>query len=229
MPLARRAPSRKTSVCSDAMRVEAKICGLSTAETLDAAVRFGARYVGFVTYPRSPRHVSTEVLKALGARVPAGVTRVGLFVDADYALIEERLGTGSIDLLQLHGDEPPQRVTAIKQRFGKPVMKVIKVAQASDVERGIEAYAGVADRLMFDAADGTLPGGNAMTFDWTILSGRVVPLPWLLAGGLTPDNVADAVKLTGARAVDVSSGVEGARGVKSVELIRTFLERVKAL
>jgi phosphoribosylanthranilate isomerase len=210
--------------------VEAKICGLSTPETLDAAVKFGARWVGFVTYPRSPRHVaSNDVLKALGARVPKSVGRVGLFVDPDDALLDERLATGAIDMLQLHGAETPARVAAIRARTGKPVMKVIKVAEAGDVERGIAAYASVADRLMFDTADGILPGGNARAFDWTILSGRAVPLPWILAGGLTPDNVAEAVRVTGARAVDVSSGVESSRGVKSIELIRAFLDRVKAL
>jgi phosphoribosylanthranilate isomerase len=212
------------------MTVEAKICGLSTAETLDAAVAAGARFVGFVTYPRSPRHVaSNDVLKALGARVPKGVIRTGLFVDPDDALLDERLATGAIDLLQLHGAETPERVAAIKVRTGKAVMKVIKVGEASDIERGIAAYAGVADRLMFDVAGGTLPGGNATAFDWTFLSGRTVPLPWLLAGGLTSDNVAEAVRVTGAPTVDVSSGVESSRGVKSVELIRAFLDRVKAL
>jgi len=212
------------------MTVEAKICGLSTAETLDAAIAAGARFVGFVTYPRSPRHVaSNDVLKALGARVPKGVIRTGLFVDPDDALLDERLATGAIDLLQLHGAEPPERVAAIKARTGKAVMKVIKVGEASDIERGIAAYAGVADRLMFDVAGGTLPGGNATAFDWTFLSGRTVPLPWLLAGGLTSDNVAEAVRVTGAPTVDVSSGVESSRGVKSVELIRAFLDRVKAL
>ena len=212
------------------MTVEAKICGLSTAETLDAAIAAGARFVGFVTYPRSPRHVaSNDVLKALGARVPKGVIRTGLFVDPDDALLDERLATGAIDLLQLHGAETPERVAAIKARTGKAVMKVIKVGEASDIERGIAAYAGVADRLMFDVAGGTLPGGNATAFDWTFLSGRTVPLPWVLAGGLTSDNVAEAVRVTGAPTVDVSSGVESSRGVKSVELIRAFLDRVKAL
>jgi phosphoribosylanthranilate isomerase len=212
------------------MTIEAKICGLSTPETVDAAVAAGARFVGFVTYPRSPRHIaSNDVLKALGARVPQGVIRTGLFVDPDDALLDERLATGAIDLLQLHGAETPERVAAIKARTAKPVMKVIKVGQASDVERGIAAYATVADRLMFEGAEGTLPGGNAIAFDWTFLSGRTVPLPWLLAGGLRPDNVAEAVRVTGARGVDVSSGVESSRGVKSVDLIRAFLDRVKAL
>lgn len=211
------------------MTIDAKICGLSTPETVDAAVAGGARFVGFVTYPRSPRHVSIEQLRELGKRVPKTVTRVGLFVDPDDAVLDERLATGALDLLQLHGSETPERVAAIKARTGKPVMKVIKVATAQDVENGVKAYAGVADRLMFDTAEGTLPGGNAKAFDWTVLSGKTVPLPWLLAGGLTPDNVMEAVRVTGARAVDVSSGVEAARGVKSVELIRAFLARVREI
>jgi phosphoribosylanthranilate isomerase len=211
------------------MPVEAKICGLSTPETLDAAVRFGARFVGFVTYPKSPRHISTETMRALGARVPKMVTRTGLFVDPDDALLDEKIASGALDLLQLHGGETPERVSAIRRRTGLPVMKVIKVATPDDVVRDIAAYATVADRLMFDAAEGTLPGGNAKTFDWTFLSGRNVPLPWFLAGGLTPANVAEAVRVTGARLVDVSSGVESSRGVKSVDLIRAFLDGVKAL
>lgn len=211
------------------MSVEAKICGLSTPETVDAAVMGGARWVGFVTYPRSPRHISTDLLRTLGARVPNSVGRVGLFVDPDNTLLDERLATSAIDMLQLHGSEAPARVAELKARFAKPVMKVIKVAKAGDVEQGVAAYAGVADRLMFEPADGILPGGNGKPFDWTILSGRKVPVPWILAGGLTPDNVAEAVRVTGARAVDVSSGVESSRGVKSIELIRAFLDRVKAL
>ncbi len=212
------------------MSVQAKICGLSTPETVDAAVEAGADFVGFVTFPRSPRHIeSLDLLKALGARVPSRVIRVGLFVDADDALIDARLATGAIDMLQLHGAETAERVAALKARTGKPVIKAIKVADPADVERGIAAYAGVSDRLMFDAADGTLPGGNAKAFDWTFLSGRTVPLPWFLAGGLNPGNVAEAVRVTGARAVDVSSGVEAARGVKSTELIRAFLGAVRVL
>lgn len=212
------------------MTVDAKICGLSTPETVDAAIAAGARWIGFVAFPKSPRHIaSLDLLQALGARVPAHVGRVGLFVDPDDALIDERLGTGAIDLLQLHGSETPERVAALKARTGKPVMKVIKVAGPEDVERDMAVYAGVADRLMFDVAGGALPGGNAKAFDWTILTGRSVPLPWMLAGGLTPDNVAEAVRVTGAPTVDVSSGVEASRGVKSIELIRAFLDRVKAL
>ena len=211
------------------MTVDAKICGLSTPETLDAAVAAGARWVGFVTYPRSPRHISIDLLRTLGARVPKSVGRVGLFVDPDDALLDERLATGAIDMLQLHGSETPARVAELKARTGKSVMKVIKVTRGEDVEEGVAAYASVADWLMFEPADGVLPGGNAKTFDWTILSGRKVLVPWMLAGGLTPDNVGEAVRVTGARTVDVSSGVESSRGVKSIELIRAFLDRVKAL
>lgn len=211
------------------MSVEAKICGLSTPETVDAVVQGGARWIGFVTYPRSPRHVSTDLLRSLGARVPRSVGRVGLFVDPDDALLDERLATGAIDMLQLQGAETPARVAELKARTGKAVMKVINVATREDAERGIAAYASVADRLMFEPAGGVLPGGNAKVFDWTILRGLAVPLPWFLAGGLTPDNVAEAVRVTGARTVDVSSGVESSRGVKSIELIRAFLDRVKAL
>ena len=211
------------------MTVEAKICGLSTPETLEAAVTGGARWVGFVTYPRSPRHISTDLLRTLGALVPKSVGRVGLFVDPDDALLDERLATGAIDMLQLQGSETPARVAELKARTGKLAMKVINVATREDAERGIAAYAAVADRLMFEPAGGVLPGGNAKALDWTILHGLTVPLPWLLAGGLTPDNVAEAVRVTGAPAVDVSSGVESSRGVKSIELIRAFLNRVKAL
>ena len=211
------------------MSVEAKICGLSTPETVDAVVQGGARWIGFVTYPRSPRHVSTDLLRSLGARVPRSVGRVGLFVDPDDALLDERLATGAIDMLQLQGAETPARVAELKARTGKAVMKVINVATREDAERGIAAYASVADRLMFEPAGGVLPGGNAKVFDWTILRGLAVPLPWFLAGGLTPDNVAEAVRVTGAQTVDVSSGVESSRGVKSIELIRAFLDRGKAL
>lgn len=211
-------------------RVEAKICGLSTPETVDAAVQAGARWVGFVTFPRSPRHIaSLDLLKSLGARVPKGVGRVGLFVDPDDAQVDERLATGAIDMLQLHGSETPERVAALKARTGRQVMKVIGVASRTDIERGVAAYAGIVDYLMFDAAAGTLPGGNAKSFDWTFLAGAKVPVPWMLAGGLTPDNVAEAARVTGAPIVDVSSGVESSRGVKSIELIRAFLEKVKAL
>ena len=212
------------------MAVEAKICGLSTPETVDAAVRFGARFVGFVTYPKSPRHISTETMRALGARVPKTVTRVGLFVDPDDALLDEKLATGALDLLQLHGGETPERVAAIRQRTGKPVMKVIKVARAArrrarhrglcrrrrppDVRCGRGHPAGRQRQgVRLDVPVG--PYGAACRGSWPAAS--------------TPGNVAEAVRVTGARAVDVSSGVENQRGVKSIDLIRAFLDAVKAL
>jgi phosphoribosylanthranilate isomerase len=209
--------------------IEVKICGLSTPETVDAAVEAGADYVGFVAYPESPRHITTDKLKALGKRVPELVVRVGLFVDPDDALLDERVGTGVLDMLQLHGSETPERVAAIKARTKKLVMKVIKVGEAADVDLGIRRYGRLVDLLMFDTDGGTLPGGNARSFDWKFLSGRDVPVPWMLAGGLTVDNVAQAVRVTDAPIVDVSSGVEEKRGVKSVELIRTFLARTTRL
>ena len=207
------------------MSVEVKICGLSTPEAVDAAVEADADYVGFVAYPPSPRHISTETLKALGKRVPELVVRVGLFVDPDDALLAERVGTGVIDMLQLHGSETPQRVADIKKRTGKLVMKAIKVATAADVDQGIKRYGSLVDLLMFDTDGGALPGGNARSFDWRVLAGRDVPVPWMLAGGLTADNVAEAVRITDAPIVDVSSGVEATRGVKSIDKIRAFLKR----
>ncbi|MBM3644368.1 MAG: phosphoribosylanthranilate isomerase [Alphaproteobacteria bacterium] len=205
------------------MSLDVKICGLSTPETLDAAVTAGARWVGFVAYPPSPRHIDTATLATLGARVPGSVGRVLLSVDADDALLAERIATGVVDLLQLHGAESPARVAAIRQRFGKPVMKVAKVASASDIDSVIRDFGGIADRLMFDAAGGVLPGGNAQSFDWRLLAGVTIPRPWMLAGGLTAANVAEAARISGATTLDVSSGVESARGVKSAALIRAFI------
>ena len=218
------------------MKLDVKICGLSTPETLDAAVRGGARFVGFVFYPRSPRNVEPERARALARTVPEGVTKVAVVVDpADNALAE--IGP-AVDLLQLHGEESPARVAEIRARFGLPVMKVIKVAQAVDLEKAAP-YSDVADWLMFDAkpspdrAD-ALPGGNAVAFDWKIL--RAPPgggdparaRPWMLSGGLTLNNLAEAAAISGTSVVDVSSGVEEKPGVKSVERIRAFLEAAGA-
>lgn len=220
------------------MPVSAKICGLRSVAALDAAIAGGARQVGFVSFPPSPRFASVAEVSALARRVPAGVERVGLFVDADDHLLQLRTGDRSLDLLQLHGSESPARVVEVRRRFGLPVMKVIKLATADDLAVA-RRYVGAADRLMFDAAEppperlaglAVLPGGNGLPFDWTLLAGAAdIGLPWMLAGGLTPDNVAEAVRVTGARAVDVSSGVEQSRGVKSPRLIARFLAAVAAL
>ena len=220
------------------MPVAAKICGLRSIAAIDAAVAGGARQVGFVSYPPSPRYVSVADASALARRVPAGIERVGLFVDPDDHLLQLRTQDRSLDVLQLHGSESPERAAAIRRRFGLPVMKVIKLAAAADLAIA-RSYVGAADRLMFDAAEppperlaglAALPGGNGLPFDWTLLADApAIGLPWMLAGGLNPDNVAEAVRATGARAVDVSSGVEERRGVKSPTLIARFLAAVAAL
>ena len=215
------------------MSVDVKICGLSTAETMTTAVEGGAAFVGLVFYPPSPRAVTPEQAAPLAALVPDGVIKTGLLVDAEDATIETILKDVPLDLLQLHGSETPERVAAIKARFGLPVMKVVKLRQQGDLE-AVEPYLAVADRLLFDAkppAEMTeaLPGGNALAFDWSILAGTTWPIPWMLAGGLTPDNVAEAVRISGAPAVDVSSGVEDSPGVKNSNKIRAFLDAARAL
>ena len=213
------------------MSVEAKICGLSTAEAVAAAVRHGARFVGFVFYPPSRRNVTPALARALAALVPPDVTKVGLFVDADDATLAEALDKAPLDLLQFHGGESPERVAWAKRRFGKPVMKAIPVAAEADLTRAA-AYYGVADRLIFDAKppkDATVPGGHGLAFDWELLGGKRWPVPWMLSGGLTPDNLATAVRITHAGAVDVSSGVESAPGIKAPEKIAAFLAQAREL
>jgi phosphoribosylanthranilate isomerase len=213
------------------MSVAAKICGLSTAEGVATAVRHGARYVGFVFYPPSRRNLTPSLAGALAALVPAGITKVGLFVDAEDATLEAALAGAPLDLLQFHGQESPERVLWAKRRFGKPVMKAIPVASAADLDRAT-LYYGAADLLLFDAKppkDATVPGGNGLVFDWELLGGRRWPVPWMLSGGLTPDNLGEAVRITHATAVDVSSGVERAPGIKDPDRIGAFLARAREL
>lgn len=215
------------------MALEAKICGLSTPESVDLAVAEGAAFVGFVFFPRSPRNVSLEQAAALAARVPERVRRVGLVVNADDAFLAALTRQVPLDLLQLHGAETPARVAAIRALTGKAVMKVIHLAEAADLE-SVAGYLPVADRLMFEAKPpaamtNALPGGNALAFDWTLLSGRRFDRPWMLAGGLRAENLKEAVATSGARAVDVSSGVESAPGVKDPEKIRDFLRTARQL
>jgi phosphoribosylanthranilate isomerase len=215
------------------MSVQAKICGLSTGDALHAAIRGGARFVGFVFYPASRRNVTPELAAALAGLVPEGVTRVGLFVDPPDALLAGVLGRVPIDLLQLHGSEDPRRVAEIKARFGKPVMKAIPIAAPEDPDAAVP-YLDVADWLLFDAKPPrgdpkALPGGNGLAFDWQLLGGRSWSKPWMLSGGLTAKNVAEAARTTHARAVDVSSGVEIRPGIKDLGKIVEFLERVSSL
>ncbi|MBQ2260049.1 MAG: phosphoribosylanthranilate isomerase [Loktanella sp.] len=201
-----------------------KICGLRDAAMLDAAVTAGAHYVGLVFFDKSPRHVTLAQAAGLAAAVPAGVAKVALVVNADDTALDALLAQVPIDILQLHGAEPPERVTAIKARYGLPVMKAVGVAGPDDLT-ALDIYAQVADQLLVDAKPpkgADLPGGNGLAFDWQLIAKRRWPVPWMLAGGLTPDNVAQAVALTGARQVDVSSGVESAPGVKDAALIAAF-------
>jgi phosphoribosylanthranilate isomerase len=213
--------------------VLAKICGLKTPETVAAAVDGRAALIGFNFYAKSPRSVDPATAKRLAADVPSTVRKVGLLVDDNDARIAEILAGCDLDLLQLHGHETPERVAEIRARFGKPVIKVIPVSEAADLDRAA-AYEDVADYLMFDAKPpksmaNALPGGNALSFDWSLLGNRRFKLPWLLAGGLTPDNVAEAVHISGAPMVDVSSGVEDRPGEKNVSKIKAFLDAVRRI
>ena len=202
-----------------------KICGLSTPETVAAAVDGGAAYVGFVFFPKSPRNVTLARARELAVEVPPGVAKVALTVDADDALIDALTSAVPLDMLQLHGQETPGRVADIRQRTGLPVMKAIGIADKADLAQ-IEAYQEVADQLLIDAKPprtAPLPGGNGLAFDWRLVANRRWSVPWMLAGGLTVGTVGEAIALTGARQVDVSSGVERAPGVKDPDLIRAFL------
>ena len=207
--------------------ISVKICGLTTAEQVSAAADAGARYLGFNFFPKSPRYVTPAEAAELAAGVPVGVAKVGLVVNPDDALLDDLAAVVPLDVLQLHGAETPDRVAEIKARYGLPVMKVIGVADASDLE-AIDTYSDVADMLLIDAKpprDAVLPGGNGLRFDWRLLAGRKYwQVPWMLAGGLTPENVGEAIAATGARVVDVASGVESAPGVKDARLMRAFVE-----
>jgi len=203
----------------------AKICGLSTASDIDAAVLGRAAYVGFVFFEKSPRNVTLDQAAELAALVPAGICKVALVVNADNARLDEILDHVPLDMLQLHGEETPERVQEVKARYGLPVMKAIGITSREDLDKLTE-YGRVADQLLVDAQPpkgSVLPGGNGLAFDWKLLTGRRWPVPWMLAGGLTPDNVAEAVRLTGATQVDVSTGVEASRGVKDSGKIAAFL------
>jgi phosphoribosylanthranilate isomerase len=215
------------------MSVAAKICGLTTADAIAAAVAGGARFTGFVFYPPSPRDLTPEQAASLVAGVAPGITRVGVFVDPDDAMLEQVLAKVPLDLLQFHGSETPERLGEIKERYRRKMMKAIKVASEIDLQAA-KLYFGVADWLMFDAKppkdfQNALPGGNALAFDWQLLRQRSWPLPWMLSGGLTIDNLAEAIKISRAEVVDVSSGVESRPGVKDPAKVRAFLALARAL
>ena len=209
--------------------IRVKICGLKTPEALAAAVDAGAAYVGFVFFPKSPRYVSPKLARDLAIEVPPGVAKVALTVDADNALLDKITETVPLDFLQLQGAETPERVVEVRARYGLPVMKAVGIATAEDVEK-LDRYAGVADQLLVDAKPpkgAALPGGNGLPFDWRLIANRRWSVPWMLAGGLHAGNVGEAIALTGARQVDVSSAVESAPGMKDPELIRHFIESAR--
>ncbi len=206
-------------------RLRVKICGLKSAECVAAAVEAGASYVGFVFFPKSPRNAELALAADLASAVPPGICRVAVTVDAADAVLDGIRGKVPVDMFQLHGGESPDRVANIRDAFGLPVMKAVGVANESDLD-ALAGYEQVADQILVDAKPPKgmeLPGGNGLGFDWRLIQGRDWPVPWMLAGGITAGNVADAIHLTGAEQIDVSSGVESAPGIKDAELIRTFV------
>lgn len=208
-----------------------KICGLSTPETLDAALMAGADWVGFVRFPKSPRHASLDLARELSAQAKGRAGRVVLLVDADDDAIAAAVEAIDPDLLQLHGHETPERVAAIRARFGRPILKAVGIAKASDLA-ALTGYAGTADHLLLDAkpppTPEALPGGNGLSFDWRLLNGLDPGLSFMLSGGLNPDNVAEAIRLTRPNAVDVSSGVESGPGRKDPAKIEAFVRAARA-
>jgi phosphoribosylanthranilate isomerase len=208
-----------------------KICGLSTPETLDAALDAGADMVGFVRFPRSPRHVELEAGRALSKRAKGRAQRVVLVVDADDAALAAAVEALDPDLIQLHGSETPERVAEIRARFGRPVMKAVGIAEQADLP-AVERYRAGVERVILDAkpprTTEALPGGNGLAFDWGLLAGLDPALPFMLSGGLDPQNVASAIALTGAHAVDVSSGVESRPGQKDPAKIEAFVRAARA-
>ena len=212
------------------MSLLVKICGLSTGETLETAFDAGADMVGFVFFPPSPRHVSLELGRDLGRQVKRRALKVALTVDADDATLDNIMDALSPDILQLHGKESVARLRDIKQRFGRPVMKAVPVATAADLAV-LPGYAEVADRILFDARapkDATRPGGLGAAFDWRLLENLELKLPYMVSGGLDAHNVAEALRVTRAGGVDVSSGVESASGVKDPEMIKAFIRAARA-
>jgi len=213
------------------MTIDIKICGLKTPEAIDAAIAGGATHVGFIFFLKSPRNVDVETAADLAARARAGGAKtVAVTVDADDAFLESIVRMVKPDMLQLHGAETPERVKELKDRHGLPVMKAFSIRDATDLAKCVP-YLGIADRFLFDAKapEGSdLPGGNGVAFDWRLLATLDDGIDYMLSGGLDPENVAEALAITGARALDVSSGVESAPGVKDINRIAAFLEAARA-
>jgi phosphoribosylanthranilate isomerase len=212
------------------MSLLVKICGLSTSDALDVALDAGADMVGFIFFPPSPRNVSLETARPLGSRVQGRARKVAVTVDADDALLASIIEALKPDLLQLHGHETPQRVATVRESFGLPVMKVLPIEAKSDLA-AIASYTTAADRLLFDARpprDATRPGGLGKPFDWHLLENLNLSIPFMLSGGLNPDNVSEALRIARAPGVDVVSGVESAPGVKDPEKIRAFIRAARS-
>ncbi|MBQ95588.1 MAG: phosphoribosylanthranilate isomerase [Actinobacteria bacterium] len=212
------------------MATAIKICGISSPDALDAAIAARADFAGFVFFPPSPRHIDARAAAALAGRAGAAIGRVGLFVDADDGTIAEAVRAGRLDAVQLHGNETPQRVAQVKERFRLPVWKALPVANAEDVASA-DRYREVTDLILFDAKtpkDAALPGGMGLRFDWSLVAPYRGEIGWGLAGGLSPANVAEAISRTGAPLVDTSSGVESAAGVKDAGKISAFCKAVRA-
>lgn len=206
--------------------IRVKICGLRTQADVAAVAKAGAAYAGFVFFPKSPRHLTIPQARELTLAAPLGLAKVALVVDADDVLLDAITEAMPLDMLQLHGHETPERVAEIRARYGLPVMKAIGVADEGDLAALLD-YSLVADQILVDAKppkNAALPGGNGLSFDWRLVAQRRWLRPWMLAGGLTQANVAEAIRLTNARQVDVSSGVESAPGVKDVTKIRDFVK-----
>ncbi|MEE2655883.1 MAG: phosphoribosylanthranilate isomerase [Pseudomonadota bacterium] len=215
------------------MTICVKICGINTVIAMQAAIEAGASYVGLVFYPPSPRSVTISEAAILARIVPNEIKKVGLFVDISNDPLKDIVDQVPLDILQLHGNETPERVVKIKDFTGLPVMKAIHIETSSDFS-AIDKYAGIADQILFDAKapknlKNSLPGGNALSFDWKLFANQPWKNNWMLSGGLNEENIAEAVNTTGARAVDVSSGVEGRPGQKDPKLINAFIETVLAL
>jgi len=210
--------------------VSVKICGLATVNDVRACADAGANYMGLVFFEKSPRNIIIPAARELALAAPLGLAKVALVVNPSDAELDAITASVTLDMLQLHGRETPARVAEVKARYGLPVMKAVGIADGDDLPK-LESYFGVADQILLDAKPpkgGKLPGGNGLSFDWRLIAGRRWPCPWMLAGGLTPENVAEAVKMTGAKQVDVSSGVEDAPGQKNAELIQKFVQSSRA-
>lgn len=211
------------------MSVDVKICGLTEARHAHIAAEHGARWLGFVFFDPSPRNLTIEAARRLEPALPTGPKRVGVFVNPSDDLLKGAVDTLKLDVVQLHGKEDATEVARVKAMLGTRIIKALGVSKEADLEKA-DAFTGVADRILFDAKPPTgavLPGGNAISFPWHILKGKKLPYRWMLAGGLTPQNAAEAIAASGATALDISSGVETEPGKKSSELIEAFLTAVK--